>query len=60
MLEGAFRHEDSVGHTGTIEAGGLQWMVAGKVSDKLLYEICADTLSGNHVRRFPLILALPP
>ncbi|KAH7107278.1 RmlC-like cupin domain-containing protein [Auriculariales sp. MPI-PUGE-AT-0066] len=30
MLQGAFQHEDSVGHAGTIEAGGVQWMTAGK------------------------------
>ncbi|KLO07969.1 hypothetical protein SCHPADRAFT_835900 [Schizopora paradoxa] len=30
MLEGASRHEDSAGHKGTIETGGVQWMCAGK------------------------------
>lgn len=30
MLEGSSRHEDSAGHSGTIEAGGVQWMCAGK------------------------------
>ncbi|KAG5727642.1 Pirin-like protein [Termitomyces sp. T112] len=30
MLEGSSRHEDSAGHQGTIEAGGVQWMCAGK------------------------------
>ncbi|RDB21317.1 Pirin-like protein 2 [Hypsizygus marmoreus] len=30
MLEGSSRHEDSAGHKGTIEAGGVQWMCAGK------------------------------
>jgi len=30
MLEGTSRHEDSAGHKGTIEAGGVQWMCAGK------------------------------
>ncbi|CAL1704871.1 unnamed protein product [Somion occarium] len=30
MLEGSSRHEDSAGHKGTIEAGGVQWMTAGK------------------------------
>ncbi|EJD46158.1 hypothetical protein AURDEDRAFT_87366 [Auricularia subglabra TFB-10046 SS5] len=30
MLEGASRHEDSAGHAGVIEAGGVQWMCAGK------------------------------
>ncbi|KAJ6554923.1 RmlC-like cupin domain-containing protein [Mycena vulgaris] len=30
MLEGSSNHEDSVGHKGTIEAGGVQWMVAGR------------------------------
>ncbi|KAL4074479.1 RmlC-like cupin domain-containing protein [Scleroderma yunnanense] len=28
MLEGSSRHEDSAGHAGTIETGGVQWMCA--------------------------------
>lgn len=31
MLEGSFKHEDFAGHRGTINAGDLQWMTAGKV-----------------------------
>ncbi|PKA50480.1 Pirin-like protein [Apostasia shenzhenica] len=30
MLEGAVRHEDFEGHKGTIKAGDLQWMTAGR------------------------------
>ena len=30
MLKGAFKHEDSAGHKGVIEAGDLQWMTAGR------------------------------
>ncbi|KAJ7068995.1 RmlC-like cupin domain-containing protein [Mycena belliarum] len=30
MLEGSSEHEDSAGHKGVIEAGGVQWMVAGR------------------------------
>ncbi|KAJ6584392.1 RmlC-like cupin domain-containing protein [Mycena capillaripes] len=30
MIDGASNHEDSMGHKGTIEAGGVQWMVAGR------------------------------
>ncbi|KAF9480120.1 hypothetical protein BDN70DRAFT_878007 [Pholiota conissans] len=30
MLEGESQHEDSAGHRGTIKAGGVQWMCAGK------------------------------
>ncbi|XP_002992823.2 pirin-like protein isoform X1 [Selaginella moellendorffii] len=30
MLEGAFTHQDFAGHTGTIQAGDLQWMTAGR------------------------------
>lgn len=30
MLDGAFEHEDFVGHAGRIETGDLQWMTAGK------------------------------
>jgi len=30
MLEGSSQHEDSAGHKGTIETGGVQWMCAGR------------------------------
>jgi len=30
MLAGKMRHEDSAGHSGVIEAGGVQWMTAGR------------------------------
>jgi len=30
LLAGRMRHKDSVGHEGVIEAGGVQWMSAGK------------------------------
>jgi Pirin len=30
IIEGAFTHEDSAGHKGTIKAGGVQYMTAGK------------------------------
>lgn len=30
MLEGSSRHEDSAGHKGLIEKGGVQWMIAGR------------------------------
>ncbi|KAH8117550.1 pirin domain-containing protein [Phellopilus nigrolimitatus] len=30
MLEGSSNHEDSEGHKGTIVAGGVQWMCAGR------------------------------
>src|SRR6202022_2524229 len=30
ILDGAFQHEDFVGHAGRIETGDLQWMTAGK------------------------------
>ncbi|KZO95197.1 RmlC-like cupin [Calocera viscosa TUFC12733] len=30
MLQGSSKHEDSEGHSGTIEAGGVQWMTAGR------------------------------
>ena len=33
MLQGSSRHEDSAGHRGTIEAGGVQWMCAVSDSD---------------------------
>lgn len=30
MLDGAVAHQDSVGNTGLIEGGGVQWMTAGR------------------------------
>ncbi|KAF7793035.1 hypothetical protein EIP86_004140 [Pleurotus ostreatoroseus] len=30
MLQGQSKHEDSAGHKGIIEAGGVQWMCAGR------------------------------
>ncbi|AKH44139.1 hypothetical protein FHS61_001458 [Altererythrobacter atlanticus] len=30
MVEGAMKHGDNKGHSGIIEAGGIQWMTAGK------------------------------
>jgi len=30
MIEGKMRHKDSTGNEGVIEAGGVQWMTAGK------------------------------
>jgi len=30
LLNGRMRHKDNVGHEGVIEAGGIQWMTAGK------------------------------
>jgi len=30
LLTGTVRHEDSAGHSGVIESGGIQWMTAGR------------------------------
>ncbi len=30
LLDGRMRHKDSAGHEGVIEAGGIQWMTAGR------------------------------
>lgn len=30
MIEGRMRHRDSAGHEGLLEAGGVQWMTAGR------------------------------
>lgn len=30
MQEGSFHHEDFKGHKGTINAGDIQWMTAGR------------------------------
>jgi len=32
MLKGSFIHEDFTGRTGTLNAGDMQWMNAGRVS----------------------------
>ena len=37
MLEGESNHEDSAGHKGTIVAGGVQWMCAGKGSTSITF-----------------------
>ena len=30
LLNGRMRHKDNAGHEGVIEAGGIQWMTAGR------------------------------
>ncbi|KAI6039030.1 RmlC-like cupin domain-containing protein [Pisolithus marmoratus] len=37
MLEGSSRHEDSAGHAGTIETGGVQWMVRALSTPRCLF-----------------------
>jgi quercetin 2,3-dioxygenase len=59
MLEGEFRHEDSVGNRVSIAAGDVQWMTAG---DGVIHsELPADWLreKGGRVHGFQLWVNLP-
>lgn len=49
MLEGESRHEDSAGHKGTIEAGGVQWMCAVSPLREHELEYALNCLSSRDV-----------
>jgi redox-sensitive bicupin YhaK (pirin superfamily) len=55
MLEGKMGHKDSVGNTGVIEDGGLQWMNAGK---GIIHEEMPQQTQGR-MRGFQLWVNLP-
>jgi redox-sensitive bicupin YhaK (pirin superfamily) len=55
MLNGKMGHKDSVGNTGIIEDGGLQWMNAGK---GIIHEEMPQQTSGK-MRGFQLWVNLP-
>ncbi len=47
MLEGRIRHKDSTGHSGTIEAGDVQWMSAGRgIMHEEMPEVADGRLDG--------------
>jgi quercetin 2,3-dioxygenase len=59
MLEGAFQHKDSMGTTGNLRSGDVQWMNAG--SGVVHSEMPADELRvrGGHMEGFQLWVNLP-
>ncbi len=47
MLDGRIRHKDSTGHSGTIEAGDVQWMSAGRgIMHEEMPEVADGKLDG--------------
>ena len=55
MLEGRMRHADSAAHAGTIEAGDVQWMTAGRgIVHSEMPEV-----AGGRLRGFQLWVNLP-
>lgn len=55
MLEGRMRHADSSGHAGTIEAGDVQWMTAGR---GIVHSEMPEVADGR-LRGFQLWVNLP-
>lgn len=55
MLKGRIRHQDSTGHSGTIEAGCVQWMRAGS---GILHEEMPE-ITDNGLDGFQLWINLP-
>lgn len=55
MLEGRMRHADSAGHAGTIEAGDVQWMTAGR---GIVHSEMPEVAEGR-LRGFQLWVNLP-
>lgn len=55
MLAGAVRHKDSIGNSGMIEAGDVQWMTAGR---GILHEEMPESRLG-HMEGFQLWVNLP-
>ncbi|KAJ3515804.1 hypothetical protein NLJ89_g1523 [Agrocybe chaxingu] len=58
MLEGSSQHEDSAGHKGTIHAGGVQWMCAGKGIIHAEMPISLNRRVFNHKASEPLLTIL--
>jgi redox-sensitive bicupin YhaK (pirin superfamily) len=47
MLEGSVRHRDTIGNTGTINSGDIQWMTAGSgIMHEEMPQLGGDKLSG--------------
>src|SRR5262245_893331 len=55
MLEGRVKHEDSVGNQGTLEAGDVQWMTAGR---GIIHSEMPERAEGR-LRGFQLWVNLP-
>lgn len=55
MLKGRMRHKDSTGRSGTIEAGDVQWMSAGR---GIMHEEMPE-LEGGHLSGFQMWVNLP-
>jgi redox-sensitive bicupin YhaK (pirin superfamily) len=55
MLEGSVRHRDTIGNTGTIHSGDIQWMTAGS---GIMHEEMPQ-LSGGKLSGFQLWVNLP-
>ncbi len=59
MLEGAFEHEDSAGNKGTIAAGDVQWMTAGRGVVHSEMPTKAIQKDGGRVHGFQIWVNLP-
>jgi hypothetical protein len=59
MLEGAFEHEDSAGNRGTIAAGDVQWMTAGRGVVHSEMPTKAIREKGGRVHGFQIWVNLP-
>lgn len=59
MLEGAFEHEDSAGNKGTIAAGDVQWMTAGRGVVHSEMPTKAIQRDGGRVHGFQIWVNLP-
>jgi redox-sensitive bicupin YhaK (pirin superfamily) len=59
MLEGAFEHEDSAGNRGTIAAGDVQWMTAGRGVVHSEMPTKAIQKNGGRVHGFQIWVNLP-
>ncbi len=55
MLAGCMRHRDSIGTTGVIAAGGVQWMTAGR---GIIHSEMPEPVDGS-LRGFQLWINLP-
>lgn len=56
MLEGAVEHGDSIGNKGVIQAGGVQWMTAGR---GIIHQEMPKSNASGHMGGFQLWSNLP-
>jgi quercetin 2,3-dioxygenase len=59
MLEGAFEHEDSAGHQGSITPGDVQWMTAGSGVVHSEMPTAAIRKNGGRIHGFQIWVNLP-